>query len=118
MSTPACKKTIVSLYGSAKTYNEIQKACGISHRAPADWIKLCSEAKIDDNHKPSERKGYNRRSKQRIIGLYACAGKRIFVHKRKLASISAAEACASAEIHASAANICEKILYCARFKSG
>ena len=32
-----------------KTYNEIQKEYGISHSALANWIKLYSEVKIDDD---------------------------------------------------------------------
>ena len=47
--TAEFKKTIVNLYRSGKTYNEIQKEYGISHSALANWIKLYSEVKIDDN---------------------------------------------------------------------
>jgi len=47
--TTEFKKTIVNLYHSGKTYNEIQKEYGISHSALANWIKLYSEVKIDDN---------------------------------------------------------------------
>ena len=46
--TAEFKKTIVNLYRSGKTYNEIQKEYGISHSALANWIKLYSEVKIDD----------------------------------------------------------------------
>ena len=44
--TTEFKKTIVNLYRSGKTYNEIQKEYGISHSALANWIKLYSEVKI------------------------------------------------------------------------
>ena len=44
--TAEFKKTIVNLYRSDKTYNEIQKEYGISHSALANWIKLYSEVKI------------------------------------------------------------------------
>ena len=47
--TAEFKKTIVNLYRSGKTYNEIQKEYGISHSALANWIKLYSEVKNDDN---------------------------------------------------------------------
>ena len=47
--TTEFKKTIVNLYRSGKTYNEIQKEYGISHSALANWIKLYSEVKIDDD---------------------------------------------------------------------
>ena len=47
--TTEFKKTIVNLYRSGKTYNEIQQEYGISHRALANWIKLYSEVKIDDD---------------------------------------------------------------------
>ena len=47
--TTEFKKTIVHLYRSGQTYNEIQKEYGISHSALANWIKLYSEVKIDDD---------------------------------------------------------------------
>ena len=47
--TTEFKKTIVNLYRPGKTYNEIQKEYGISHSALANWIKLYSEVKIDDD---------------------------------------------------------------------
>ena len=47
--TAEFKKTIVNLYRSGKTCNEIQKEYGISHSALANWIKLYSEVKIDDD---------------------------------------------------------------------
>ena len=47
--TTEFKKTIVNLYRSGKTYNEIQKEYGIFHSALANWIKLYSEVKIDDD---------------------------------------------------------------------
>lgn len=47
--TAEFKKTIVNLYRSGKTYNEIQKEYGISHSALANWVKLYSEVKIDDD---------------------------------------------------------------------
>ena len=47
--TTEFKKTIVNLYRSGKTYNEIQKEYGISNSALANWIKLYSEVKIDDD---------------------------------------------------------------------
>ena len=46
--TTEFKKTIVNLYRSGKTYAEIQKEYGVSHSALANWIKLYSEVKIDD----------------------------------------------------------------------
>lgn len=43
------KQTIVNLYHSGKTYEQIKKEYGISHSALANWIKLYSEVKIDDS---------------------------------------------------------------------
>lgn len=42
------KQTIVNLYHSGKTYSEIHKEYGISNSALSNWIKQCSEVKIDD----------------------------------------------------------------------
>lgn len=46
--TQEFKQTIVNLYHSGKTYNQIKEEYGISH-ALANWIKQCSEVKIDDS---------------------------------------------------------------------
>lgn len=43
------KQTIVNLYHSGKTYEQIRKEYGISHSALANWLKLYSEVKIDDS---------------------------------------------------------------------
>lgn len=47
--TQEFKQTIVDLYHSGKTYNQIKEEYGISHNALANWIKQYSEVKIDDN---------------------------------------------------------------------
>ena len=47
--TQEFKQTIVDLYHSGKTYNQIKEEYGISHNALANWIKEYSEVKIDDN---------------------------------------------------------------------
>ena len=47
--TQEFKQTIVNLYHSGKTYNQIKEEYGISHSALANWIKQYSEVKIDDN---------------------------------------------------------------------
>ena len=47
--TQEFKQTIVDLYHSGKTYNQIKGEYGISHNALANWIKQYSEVKIDDN---------------------------------------------------------------------
>ena len=46
--TQEFKQTIVNLYHSGKTYNQIKEEYGISHSALANWIKQYSEVKIDD----------------------------------------------------------------------
>ena len=43
------KQTIVNLYHSGKTYEQIRKEYGISHSALANWLKLYSEVKIDES---------------------------------------------------------------------
>ena len=47
--TQEFKQTIVDLYHSGKTYNQIKEEYVISHNALANWIKQYSEVKIDDN---------------------------------------------------------------------
>ena len=47
--TQEFKQTIVDLYHSGKTYNQIKEEYGISHNALANWIKQYSEVNIDDN---------------------------------------------------------------------
>ena len=47
--TQEFKQTIVNLYHSGKTYNQIKEEYGVSHNALANWIKQYSEVKIDDN---------------------------------------------------------------------
>ena len=47
--TQEFKQTIVDLYHSGKTYNQIKEEYGIPHNALANWIKQYSEVKIDDN---------------------------------------------------------------------
>lgn len=43
------KQTIVNIYQSGKTYEEIHKEYGVSHSTLANWIKTYSEVKIDDD---------------------------------------------------------------------
>ena len=47
--TPEFKQTIVNLYHSGKTYNQIKEEYGVSHNALANWIKQYSEVKLDDS---------------------------------------------------------------------
>ena len=47
--TQEFKQTIVDLYHSGKTYNQIKEEYGISHNALANRIKQYSEVQIDDN---------------------------------------------------------------------
>ena len=47
--TQEFKQTIVNLYHSGKTYNQIKEEYGISHSALVNWIKQYSEVKIDDS---------------------------------------------------------------------
>lgn len=47
--TPEFKQTIVNLYHSGKTYNQIKDEYGVSHNALANWIKQYSEVKIDES---------------------------------------------------------------------
>ena len=47
--TQEFKESIVNLYHSGKTYDQIRKEYGVSHSALANWIKQFSEVRLDDD---------------------------------------------------------------------